>query len=99
MIRRWRRKRVVGLVEACLPSASARILDISYGGVRLTYENERTLPAAFDVTVPTAGVIVKAHLVWTSRSRTTGELSSGAELRHVGTSHTDQWRGFIDGIY
>jgi CheY-like chemotaxis protein len=98
MIRRWRRKRVMGLVEARLPRASARILDISYGGVRLTYENERTLPAAFDVTVPTAGLIVQAHLVWTRRSPTTGELLSGAELSHVGTSYTDQWRGFIDAI-
>ena len=99
MIRRWRRKQVSGLVEARLASAPARILDISYGGVRLTYEEQGTLPAAFDVAVPTAGVIVKAHLVWTSRSPTTGELWSGAELADVGTSNADQWRGFIDAIY
>jgi len=99
MIRRWRRKNVSGFVEARLASAPARILDISYGGVRLTCEEPGSLPPAFDVSVPTAGVIVKAHLVWTRRSPTTGELWSGAELADVGTSNTDHWRGFIDAIY
>jgi CheY-like chemotaxis protein len=99
MIRRWRRKHVSSLVEARLASAPARIVDISYGGVLLTYKEQRTLPPAFDVTVPTAGVVLKAHLVWTRRSLATGELWSGAELTDVGTSNTDQWRGFIDAIY
>ncbi len=99
MIRRWQRKNVSSLVEARLATAPARILDISYGGIRLTYEKQDRLPPAFDVTVPTAGVIVKAHLVWTRRSPTTGDLWSGAEFADAGTSNTDQWRGFIDAIY
>jgi DNA-binding response OmpR family regulator len=97
-IRRWHRKRITGLVEARLASSPARILDISYGGLRLAFEDQYEVPPDFDVEVPTAGVTVKFHRIWMARSSKTDEYWCGAELVETGTPAADHWREFIDSV-
>jgi DNA-binding response OmpR family regulator len=94
--RQWPRKRVASLVEAQLATSQARIFDMSYGGLRLAFGNQRDLPIVFDVTLPAAGMTVRAHRIWTSRSAETEEFWCGAELVETGASATSDWRDFVD---
>ena len=57
------------------------------------------MPPDFDVEVPTAGVTVKFHRIWTARSSKTDEYWCGAELVETGTPAADHWREFIDSVY
>lgn len=95
-IRRWPRKQVSGNVEAWLPTSRARILDLSYGGLRLAFDEQCDLPPVFDVTLPTAGVTVRAHRVWTGRSGTSDEFWCGVEL-DTGAAPRN-WRVIVDAV-
>ena len=64
--RRWERKPVIGGLPINVDDAPARIVDVSYGGLR--FEMQRTVPAAetssLSITLPSAQMSVKAKLVW-----------------------------------
>src|SRR5260221_1968863 len=49
--RRWDRKPVGDKVTARVENVQARIVDISYGGVRFEIERDQALPASFNLTV------------------------------------------------
>jgi DNA-binding response OmpR family regulator len=99
MTRRWPRKGGVGSVEVDAASAQARVVDMSYGGMKLAFRDLRDeLPPEFNITLPTAGITLKAHRVWTSRSRTTEDYWCGAELADAGSGPTSQWREFVDSV-
>ena len=98
MIRRWPRKRIAGVVEAQVPSAQARILDMSYAGLRLAFGSQQNLPAEFELTLPTAGLTVKAHRVWTGHNATTDEFWCGVEVADRGSSSSGGWRSFVDSL-
>jgi FixJ family two-component response regulator len=95
-IRRWTRKQVAGVLEVELAARQARIFDVSYGGLRLAFGNERPVPDVFEVSVPDVGVTVKARTVWAYRSPTTDEFWCGAELIDMGSPETTGWRDFVD---
>src|SRR5262249_20656552 len=104
-IRRWRRKRVDGVMEARLATpeerlatARARIHDISYGGLRLAFARRQDLPDEYDIPLPMAGVTVKAHRAWTSPSATTDEFWCGVEVAPPGSATSDNWRTFVDSV-
>jgi DNA-binding response OmpR family regulator len=97
MIRRWPRKRVALDVEAHAASVRARIVDMSYGGLRLEFEDRaENLPAVFDLTLPTAGITLRAYRVWTGHARESAALWCGAEVADTGTSATSLWRELVD---
>jgi CheY-like chemotaxis protein len=97
-IRRWPRKRVRGVVEASVsPVAAVRILDISYGGVRLAFRSQQELPTVFEVTLPT-GETLTAHKVWTGRSPVSDEFWCGAEVATPPATLEDSWRAFIESV-
>ncbi len=98
MIRRWPRKRIAGVVQAQLGSAEAHILDMSYSGLRLAFGSRQDLPAEFEVTLPTAGLTVTAHRVWTGHSATTDEFWCGVEVADRGSSSSGGWRSFVDSL-
>jgi len=93
--RRWERKPVIGGLAANVEDEPARIVDISYGGVR--FEIRRThdamLPASFDITLPSAQLSVQAKLVW---KNLIGEHTwlCGASL----AQETPEWYGLVDAI-
>ena len=95
-IRRWPRKRVAAVVEAEFAASPARICDVSYGGLRLAFGDERRLPEVFKVTVPHAGLTVKARSVWTFRSPTSDEFWCGAEVLDADAPEMTGWRHFVD---
>ena len=97
-VRRWPRKQVRGAVATSVAFSRARVLDLSYGGLRLAFERHSDVPTVFDVTFPAAGITVKANRVWTSPAPASEEFWCGAELSQREISAAD-WRHFVDSVH
>jgi hypothetical protein len=95
-IRRWTRRLVAGDVEVYAADGRARILDMSYGGVRLAFDASHAVPRSFEIRLPLSGVTVRAHRVWMAPSGTTDQCWCGAELED-GDTHR-HWRTFVDSL-
>ena len=97
--RRWTRKQVAGGLLARVESARARIVDVSYGGIRfeLSENPAWTLPPSFEVSVPASDVAVVADLVWQSRTEE-GNWLCGAALSQADPSAAKVWSGFVDAL-
>ena len=96
--RRWDRKAVAGGLLAQIDDAPARIVDVSYGGVRfeIAGEPEHTPPASFQMTFPTAQLSVRATLVWKSLVEGHTWLC-GAALSSDSTE-SSEWFGLVDAL-
>jgi CheY-like chemotaxis protein len=92
-MRRWPRKPVPGLVQVDAAAGRAQLVDMSYGGVRLTFEGPREIPTTFDIMLPPLGVVVQANCIWTREDR--DRLSCGAEVVNAAT---ENWRRFVDTL-
>jgi DNA-binding response OmpR family regulator len=97
--RRWTRKRVTQGLFAQLETARARVVDVSYGGLRLELPDDATdnLPPAFDVTLPTKDVAVHAELVWRRRTQE-GHWLCGAVLSQIDNASAQAWHGLVDAV-
>jgi len=95
--RRWDRKAVVGGLPARIDDEPARIVDVSYGGIRfeMAREPERTPPPSFEMTLPSAQLSVKATLVW--KSLVEGQTwLCGAALSD--STASSEWFGLVDAL-
>ena len=92
--RRWTRKPVIAEVAAQVGDSWARILDVSYGGLRL--EIDRTpgawLPPTFTVALPASDVTIPMDVVWKRRSGPTSWLCGAA----VSENNQPIWRELVD---
>lgn len=97
--RRWARKQVPGELTAQVEDATARILDVSYGGMRfqLSRDVEPKLPASFNVVLPQSAVAVQVDLVWSSRAGD-GAWLYGAALSEASQAATRAWHGLVDTL-
>jgi DNA-binding response OmpR family regulator len=96
--RRWARKPIAGGLPAQIASTSARVLDISYGGLRLNLAAaDNLLPASFDVTLPKDELSVPVELIWQSRTND-GGLECGVALSVMSHSAMSAWHGLVDAI-
>lgn len=97
--RRWERKPVIGGLAINVGDTPARIVDVSYGGLR--FEMQRSQPASsvgplsesLSITLPTARLSVKAKLVWENLI-SEGTWMCGAAL----FQETPEWHGLVDAI-
>lgn len=94
--RRWARKPVSGL-PAQIESARARVVDVSYGGLRLELDDESTLPPSFDVRLPTKDVALHVDLVWQTRTNE-GSWLCGASLSPTDPRTESRWQGLVDAL-
>jgi FixJ family two-component response regulator len=94
-IRRWSRQLPAAAVQVSAGDARAEIVDMSYGGVRLAFNDSVDLPGTFDITLPSTGITVKAHRVWTASSKMDDHFWCGAELEDTATG---DWRGFVNTL-
>jgi DNA-binding response OmpR family regulator len=94
-VRRWFRAPAPWPVEVHAGAARARIVDVSYGGVRLAFESECDIPATFDISIPPAGVALRAQRVWTALSASGDRYWCGAALVDGADA---QWRQFIHSL-
>jgi DNA-binding response OmpR family regulator len=92
--RRWERKTVTGL-SASVENEPARIVDVSYGGVRFEIDrkHEGNLPGSFNIRFPSAQLSVQAKLVWKNLIGDQTWLC-GAVLSH----ESPEWYGLVDAI-
>jgi DNA-binding response OmpR family regulator len=95
--RRWERKSVVGGLAISVDDAPARIVDVSYGGLRFEMQRpgiaNETLPASLNITLPTAHLSLQAKLVWENLIGE-GRWLCGAAL----SQETPEWYGLVDAI-
>jgi hypothetical protein len=95
--RRWPRK-PAGL-PATVSQASARVVDLSYGGLRLELAGS---PADFtepvDVALPTLGLSIKAVLRWAKPIEAEGTWWCGAEVAPGDSEAQQTLRGVVDSL-
>jgi DNA-binding response OmpR family regulator len=92
-VRRWSRKQVGGALQVNIADTRARIIDMSYGGIRLAFGNEADIPTRFEIILPSSATPVQAHRVWTAHAPD-DEFWCGAELDE-GAAH---WREFVNSV-
>ena len=97
--RRWPRKTVSGTMSAHVAELPARILDISYGGLRFEIEHARAaaLPPSFSITVPASHVSVHVDLVWKNRTDAARWLV-GAAVSEADSAAVQAWHGLVDAV-
>jgi DNA-binding response OmpR family regulator len=96
--RRWRRKRLAAALSTTVNRSPARLLDVSYGGMRLQVDNfPEELPQEFAVTLPDSDRLVHVEVVWKIRQQDHAWLC-GAELAEANTLMTSAWRDLVDAV-
>ena len=68
--RRWIRKRVAGGIRARIGGVRAKVLDMSYGGLKLeiSMPPEKEPPPSIEVSLMSFGLSVSADVMWTTGS-------------------------------
>ena len=95
--RRWPRK-TAGLPATVLET-SARVVELSYGGLRLEMPGAPgDVDAPLDIRLPTLGVSVKAVARWSKAVDGGGAWWCGAEIAPAGSGATRTWRWIVDSL-
>jgi DNA-binding response OmpR family regulator len=99
--RRWPRKQVTELVDVAFGDYPARIVDLSYGGLRLEVDDTgATVPepgSGHRVSLPAFGVAIDTALVWVGRGPS-GHLLYGAAVETMNPRVTNAWRQVVDRV-
>ena len=99
--RRWPRKHVEEPVAAEWGASPARIVDLSYGGLRLEVADAGAaapeLGSGLRVSLPAFGVSIDTALVWVERSPS-GYLHCGAAVDRLSPAVTTAWRQVVDRV-
>ena len=95
--RRWPRKRAE--LPATVMAGTARVVELSYGGVRL----ELARPPGpgrtpIEIKLPTFGVSVQAVACWSQLAEEGGSWRCGAEVAPVDSDATRTWRWIVDSL-
>lgn len=97
--RRWPRVRLPKSREARMNLGEARVLDVSYGGVRLEVptspSGELGKRVRLQILEPTLSVFVRP--IWLQPS-SAGRYACGAEIIDQDPSSSGRWRSFVDSI-
>lgn len=94
--RRWTRKPVTSQLKAWFEDLPVRILDISYGGLRLEIDRTRDaeLPPSLSLTLPTSNVAIDVNVVWQRKSAGNGWTCGAA----IPEPSPVLWRQLVDGV-
>jgi hypothetical protein len=91
--RRWRRKAVAGLA-AHVDDQPARIVDVSYGGVKFEIRpSEQSVPDSFQLRLPNA-MALQADLIWKSMLNDSVWVCGAAVWPEESSAR--QWFGLVD---
>jgi DNA-binding response OmpR family regulator len=97
--RRWPRKQLAGgSLVAQVAHSPARVVDLSYGGLRLELLEKADVASGFDVALPGFGITVRAKPVWT-RPAPSGWFWCGAELSEANPHALSVWRTVVDSVH
>jgi DNA-binding response OmpR family regulator len=93
--RRWARKPVPAQLTAWVQDLPVRILDISYGGLRLAFETTPTdLPRALCLSLPTSNVEIDLNVVWQRPAEGHGWLCGAA----IPDPTPISWKQIVDRV-
>jgi two-component system, cell cycle response regulator DivK len=96
-VRLWDRKAVVGRVSAEVEHAQARVVNISYGGIKFEIERDQSLPPSFRITVANPGLSIDADLVWGAR-RGDRHWVCGAAISSGNAAAVHDWARLVDAL-
>lgn len=98
--RRWNRKHVAGGFGAQFAGATAKIVDVSYGGFRLEMSSppDPSKSSSINMDLLPFGFTVNADLVWVSRHEPTGSWNCGAALSELDPTIERAWRVVVDAL-
>jgi DNA-binding NtrC family response regulator len=100
--RRWPRKHAPESTFARVASSEAKIVDVSYSGVRLRLD--RSLPVrnqpstAFHMKLPYLSLSLRASRVWLSQDPGAPGWVCGADLSRSDPNELGRWREFVDSL-
>lgn len=95
--RRWPRTRPLAPLVVSVDERPTRVLDLSYGGLKLETEKRGTFPGPFHVVVPGSGLAIEARPVWTHPAPS-GTWWCGAEVFTPSSRSEEAWRQFVDSL-
>ena len=95
--RRWPRKQPIHELTARVESTPARVVDLSYGGLRLEIEAVSEVPQQLRIAFPRFDKAFVARAVWTHPG-SSGTLWCGAELFTANAGAETEWRLFVDSV-
>jgi DNA-binding response OmpR family regulator len=100
--RQWPRKNAPDSTFAKVAASEAKILDVSYSGVRLRVDAPRPLqeqpPEAFDIDLPQLSLSLRASRVWTAPDPAIPGWFCGADLTQNDPNELGRWRDFVDSL-
>ena len=96
--RRWPRKAPGASLVARVAQRPARVVDLSYGGLRLEVLEAVDVASRFEVALPEYGIGFQVQPVWTSVAPG-GGLSCGAELTQADPQVVSAWRTLVDSVH
>lgn len=94
--RRWPRKRPIDPLVVRITDRSARVLDLSYGGLRFETNEATNMPASLKIEFPDSGVAIEAQRIWCQPSPV-GSWFCGVAVSSLGQSAL-QWRQLVDAV-
>ncbi len=95
---RWPRKKVTSYVPMHVQQFPARLLDVSYGGLRFQLEGESYgLKSPIRIEIPVSRLSVDAELVWSARGVDGATCLCGVMLRDERAAD-HAWRAFVDRV-
>ena len=95
--RRWPRKKPVDPLVVRITDQSARVLDVSYGGMRFETSDATALPASLKIEFPDSGVAIEAQPIW-RRPSPVGSWLCGVAISTVAQPALQAWRQLVDAI-
>jgi hypothetical protein len=97
--RRWPRHHAPEAFEVQIGSWSARLLDVSYGGLRFEMNAPSSpLPPTVPVRMPGLNLYLEAETIWTDRLTSPGALLGGLALLSEGEDAPLPWRALVDSL-
>lgn len=97
--RRWPRHHAPETFEVQIGTWPARLLDVSYGGLRFEMDAPATpLPPTVPVRMPALNLYLEAETIWTDRLTSPGALLGGLALLSEGDEAPLPWRALVDSL-
>lgn len=97
--RRWPRHHAPETFTVQIGAWTAKLVDISYGGMRFEMPAPDTpLPPTVPVRMPALNLYVEAETIWTDRLSAPGALSGGLALLSEGEDAPLTWRALVDSV-
>jgi CheY-like chemotaxis protein len=97
-IRRWPRKAVLGTLDARVGPTAARVVDLSYGGLKLEFLGSAgELSRVFEIALP-EGLTLTASRVWSGSCSAAGGHMCGVRVLSAEGHTANKWRQLVDSI-